>query len=62
MSTNESDLLPLVQLAEERLRRELIERAAVEGLTPAEIQRAVSLESNRRADREADATQRERGS
>lgn len=62
MSTNESDLLPLVQLAEERLRQELIERAAVEGLTPAEIQRAVSLESNRRADREADATQRERES
>lgn len=62
MSTNESDLLPLVQLAEERLRQELIERAAVEGLNPAEIHRAVSLESNRRADREADATQRERGS
>lgn len=61
MNPNDQDLMAMVQLAEERTRQALIERAAVEGLTPAEIQRAVTIESNRRADREAEAARRERG-
>lgn len=61
MTNQDRDLYALVQLAEERLRLELIERAAVDGLTPAEIQSAINIESNRRADREAEAIRRERG-
>jgi hypothetical protein len=61
MNEHDHEVLALAQLAEERLRQRLIERAASEGLTPDEIARAVTLESNRRADREAEATRRERG-
>lgn len=60
MNCDDPDLIAVVQLAEERMRQALIDRAAVEGLTPAEIQRAITIESNRQADREAEAANRER--
>jgi len=60
MNEREQDRYAVIQLAEERLRLELIERAAVDGLTPIEIQSALNIERNRRADREAEAARRER--
>lgn len=61
MSEHTTEAHELLQLAEERIRLELIERAASEGLTPDEIQFAMAIERNRRADQEAEAIRREGG-
>lgn len=51
--------LALVREMERRIRLELIERAARDGLTADEALRAVTIEHNWRTDREALAAQRE---
>lgn len=61
MSQPDLETEGLLQLALENIRQGLIERAAVEGLTPDEVSFAMTIESNRLADREAAAIRRERG-
>ena len=46
-------MLRVFQTVENQVREELIERAAAQGLTPREIEQAVALERNWRADRDA---------
>jgi hypothetical protein len=52
MKRQDPHLLNLVRQVEDRSRAALIERAAKEGLTPNEVQRAMEIERNWRRDRD----------
>jgi hypothetical protein len=44
MSQTDPEIMRVIQEVEDQTREKLIERAATEGLTPAEVQRAMTVE------------------